>query len=158
MGRVAAAFALGFLSHVGMDALQHSDYGSLTRMATLGVVLVELVLISAVIAFIVRRRLLPHWPEYLVAGVIGAGIADAKFIAPMLLPPEYAGMVMQTTGRFHQLFHAPAPAHLLVGLAIEVACTLVLLLALTLFRRVGPRLVRRPATTMAPPPRLEDVA
>jgi hypothetical protein len=159
IGRVATAFALGFLSHVALDAFQHSDYGSLTRTATLGVVLVELVVITAVIGGIVRRRLLRPWPGYMLAGVLGAGIADAKFIAPMILPPDVAWIVMQTTASFHRLFHAPAPSAPLLGLGIEVFWTLVLLVILAAFPRVGPRVVRHPAPVVRPPaPPLEDVA
>jgi hypothetical protein len=158
MGRVITAFSLGFLSHVALDALQHSDYGSLSRSATLAVVLVELVVISVVIGSILRRRVGPHWPGYLMAGVIGAGIADAKFIAPMVLPENLARMVMGTTGRFHQLFHAPAPSDPWFGLGIEILCTLVLLLVLAALPPVGSRVVRHPTPVAPPAPPLEDVA
>jgi hypothetical protein len=158
IGRVVTAFALGFLSHIALDAFQHSDYGSLTRTATLAVVLVELVVITAVIGGIVRRRVLRPWPGYMLAGVLGAGIADAKFVAPMILPPDLAGMVMQATGSFHRLFHAPAPSVPLLGLGIEILCTLVLLATLAAFPRIGPRVVRHPTPAVRPRPPLEDVA
>src|SRR5436309_2035784 len=70
------------------------------------VVLGEVVAISTIGALILRRRLTPRWPEYLLPGLAGAAILDAKFAARILLPQGPAQSVEQFGDYLHRFFHA----------------------------------------------------
>jgi hypothetical protein len=133
--RVATAFAVGLMSHVVLDSVPHGDYGTLPHSTVAWVVLCEIVGICVIGGLIVRNRLTPHWPEYLAAGLAGAVILDAKFLARLVLPARQAMTVERYGDRIHHLFHAAPMRHPGVGTAIEVATTIVLLAILTLFPR-----------------------
>lgn len=132
---MATAFVVGLLSHVALDSIPHGDYRSLPPSTIAWVVLCEVVGICLIAGFIVRRRLTPHWPEYLAAGLAGAVILDAKFIARLALPARQAMMVERYGDRIHRLFHAAPMRHPGVGTTIEVVTTIVLLAILTRFPR-----------------------
>lgn len=144
--RLAAAFALGLLSHAVLDALPHSDYASLSRSTILWVASLETVGMSAVAGHITRRRLVPHWPWYLLLGVAGATLPDAKFIAPTVFPREIAEPVVWATMSVHSYFHAPDPPSPAFGLVVEVVVTIACLAALVfvpLVRHVRPTVPSR---------------
>jgi hypothetical protein len=133
--RVVTAFAVGLMSHVALDSIPHGDYGTLPQSTIAWVVLCEIIGICLIAGFIVRRRLAPHWPEYLAAGLAGAVILDSKFFARLVLPARQAMTVERYGDRIHRLFHAAPMRHPGVGTAIEVATTISLLAILTLFPR-----------------------
>lgn len=133
--RVATAFCLGFLSHVVLDAIPHSDYGMLPRSALLWLALCEIAVVGVIAGFIVRRRLKPGWAGCLLAGFIGAALADAKFPARAVLPENIARSVERYGDSFHNPFHAGTMSEPWLGLVIEVACAVLLLAVLTTFPR-----------------------
>lgn len=139
--KLAAAFSLGVLSHVVLDAIPHSDYRMLARSAIVWVALCESVGIAVAAGYLLRHRLIPHWPGYLLAGLTGASLPDAKFVARLLVSGPMAQRVEYYGDYFHSFFHAEEMAVPLLGLGIEVACTIVLLAVLTTFPRspVGKR-------------------
>lgn len=130
--RFGAAFTLAVASHLLLDAIPHSDYGSLSRPAMGILVALESVVVGASAAFILRHRLLPHWPEYLLPGLFGSALPDAKFIAPVLLSDRNARLVESYGNRFHEGIHA-APTSLAVGVTNEVVCAILLLVCLYAF-------------------------
>ena len=134
-GRAAAAFAIGLLSHVALDAVPHADYAPLPRSTIVWVVLCESVAVSALVACIVRRRIARGWLPCLAAGVLGAVLPDAKFGAPFLLSPHAAERVRAYGDAFHDYFHAPRPPTPLVGWVLEIGAALLLLAILTRFPR-----------------------
>jgi len=135
--RSATAFSLGILSHVVLDAIPHSDYGILVPSTIPWVALCETVGICAIAGYILRQRLMPNWPGYLLAGLVGSSIPDAKFVARILLPERIAQSIEYYGDSFHSLFHAGPMSVPLLGFGIEVACTLVLLAILTAFPRTA---------------------
>lgn len=134
--RIVAAFSLGILSHVVLDAIPHSDYRMVAPSAIVWVALCETVAIGASAGYLLRHRLIPHWPGYLLAGLAGSNLPDAKFAAIAMLPESIAQSVERYGDAFHSPFHASPMSEPLLGLGIEVACTVVLLAALTTFPRV----------------------
>jgi hypothetical protein len=136
-GRAAAAFAIGVLSHVALDAVPHADYAPLQRATIVWVVLCESVVMAALVASIVRRRIARGWLPCLAAGVLGAVLPDAKFGAPLLLSAHAAERVRAYGDALHDYFHAPRPPTSLVGWVLEIGATLVLLAILTRFPRTA---------------------
>lgn len=136
--RVAIAFSLGILSHVVMDAIPHSDYAPLDPLVVRWVSMCEIVVTCTVAAFILRRRLTPSWPAYLLPGIAGAVIPDAKFFARMALPKDLAQSVEWYGDYFHSFFHAKPMSRPAIGWAIDIACAIVLLTILTLFPPTAP--------------------
>jgi hypothetical protein len=136
--RLATGFGLGVLSHVVLDAIPHSDYGSLPRSALLMSVAVEIVATLGLAWYLLRDRRLPGLRFALPAGLAGAMIPDLKF-ARYFLPPPAASWVHDVGDRFHAPFHA-GPTTVTVGLTLEVTCTLLLFGALLLLirRQDGP--------------------
>ena len=59
--RVALAFGLGFLSHIALDAIPHSDYMTLPQSTIRWVVLGEIIGIFAVAGHIIRDRVQKGW-------------------------------------------------------------------------------------------------
>ena len=131
--RVMTAFVFGVLSHVVLDAIPHSDYLPLPQDRLLAPVLIEALLISLVLAWLLRRSLRAHWPEYL-AGLAGAAIPDAKFLARSPMPDRMAETVRDYGDWFHNYYHAARPT-LEVGWATQVGSALILLAILTLLAR-----------------------
>ena len=79
------AFAAGLVSHVMLDVIPHSDYGSLDGWMLLAVVILEIVASIAVGWFVLRPRWSPDYRGPLLAGVVGSTFPDAKFAAAILL-------------------------------------------------------------------------
>jgi hypothetical protein len=131
--RVAAGFGLGVLSHVVLDAIPHSDYGSLPRLALLTSVAIEIVATLGIARYVLQERPMPGLRPALLAGLAGAVIPDVKF-ARYFLPPRAAAWAYDVGDRFHAPFHAQ-PTSVAVGLTFEIICTLVLLGALFLLVR-----------------------
>lgn len=134
LARALTAVAFGVLSHVVLDAFPHGDYGELERGPVLAIVVAELVATGFTLSWILRDRVTPGWPGYLAAGFVGAALPDIKFLAALLLSPGGAAPVASVGDRFHEPFHA-GPSPLGMGVAIEVAATLAILVLLTRFPR-----------------------
>lgn len=139
--RMAIAFGLGVLSHVILDAIPHSDYGSLPRSALPMSVAIEIVGTLALAWYFLRDRRLPGLGYALPTGLAGAMIPDVKF-ARYFLPAPQAAWVETVGDRFHVPFHA-APTTTAVGLTLEVGCTLLLFAGLLLLIRQQDQLKRR---------------
>lgn len=135
--RGVVAFAFGLVSHLLLDALPHSDYATLSRSTVMWLASLETVGMVALTVH-VTRRLVPHWPWYVLIGIAGGALPDAKFYAPSVLPPDLAGMVVTVTSWMHVPFHAPTPRSPAVGLAIELLVTALCLAVLL----VAPRIIR----------------
>lgn len=131
------AFALGVASHVILDAIPHSDYGTLSRSAIVTIVSMEVFATIALAWFLLRRRRPEGWSAALPAGVVGASIPDIKFVAPFL-PDAASRWIGAAANRFHGPFHA-APQRLSVELSVEVACTALLIGALVVLTRYQAR-------------------
>lgn len=134
--RVVAAFAFGLVSHLLLDALPHSDYATLSRSTVMWLASLEAVGMTAVTGYM-TRRLVPHWPWYVLVGVAGGALPDAKFFAPAVLPPELAGKVIAVTQEMHAPFHAPTPSSPALGLAVEVMVTVLCLAILLIVPRIA---------------------
>lgn len=134
--RIAIAFGFGILSHVVFDAIPHSDYGKLERATVVWITLGEGVGVCLLAAMILRRRVTPHWPEYLFAGLVGSVILDAKFFVRVFLPLNIAASVQRYGDHIHSFFHADRLSHPIVGTAIEIVTTILLLAILSAFPRI----------------------
>ena len=134
-GRVAVALALGALAHVALDAIPHSDYAPLPLSRIVWVALAEILTSCAVIAYVLRHRLMPRWPEYLIAGIGASAAPDAKFVARLLLPSNVAARVAEYGDRLHVPFHAAPPSSPRAGWMAEIVCVAILLALLTRFPR-----------------------
>ena len=139
--RVAIAFGLGVLSHVVLDAIPHSDYGSLPRSVLLMSVAIEIVATLVIAWYLLRDRRLPGLRYALPAGLAGAMIPDLKF-ARYFLPAQAGSWVERVGNRFHAPFHA-GPTTVAIGLTNELICTLVLFGVLVLLVRRQDQLKRR---------------
>ena len=131
--RILAAMGLGLLSHVILDAIPHSDYGSLTRSTILAIVSLELVATFTFGWYLLRRRLAHGLRLTLPAGLAGAMVPDAKF-AGQWLPQPAASWIQTVADGFHARFHA-APTSIAVELVAEIVCTLLLLSLLSMVAR-----------------------
>ena len=131
--RFVTALGLGVLSHVILDTIPHSDYGSLSRLAILAIVAVELLVTFTFAWYLLRPRRLPGLRVTLLPALAGAMLPDAKFAAQWL-PEPAASWVHDTGDRFHSWFHV-APTPVGVGLSAEIACTLLLVAGLWLIVR-----------------------
>jgi hypothetical protein len=118
------------LSHVVLDAIPHSDYGSLAQRTILTIVLVELLATFTFGWSLLRRRRLPGLRLTLPAALAGAMVPDAKF-AGQWLPAPATSWLHSVGDRFHAPFHAAATP-IGVGLVAEIVCTLLLLSVLSL--------------------------
>ncbi len=131
--RVATGLLLGGLSHVVLDSIPHSDYGSLPRSTVLASVAIEIAATFALGWYLMRSRRLPGVWIAVPAGLAGAMIPDMKFARYFL--PEPAGSWVREVGeRLHGPFHAE-PTAFAVGLAFEIICTLLLFGVLLLLLR-----------------------
>jgi hypothetical protein len=137
--RATAAFVIGLLSHVLLDAVPHSDYGMVERSTIPLLVLAEGLVTGAIAAAVLRRRLPRHWPLFLFSGIAGSGLLDAKFVARLLLPAQATDAIARRGDWIHGFFHSARMSQPLIGLAIEVAVTIAFLLLLTAFPRTSPR-------------------
>jgi len=131
--RFVAAVGLGVLTHVVLDAIPHSDYGSLRRSTILVIVALELVATFTFGWYLLRRRLRPGLRLTLPAALAGAMLPDAKF-AGQSLPAPAASWIRTIGDGFHAPFHAP-PTPPALGLAVEIVCTVVLLSLLSMVAR-----------------------
>ena len=131
--RFATALALGGVSHLILDIIPHSDYGTLSQLAILAIVSVELVVTFAFGWYVLRPRHLPGLRVTLPAALAGAMLPDMKF-AGNWLPEPVASWVTGAGYRFHKGWHV-APTPLAVGLSTEIACTLLLIAGLLLIVR-----------------------
>ena len=137
------SFAVGVASHVAMDAIPHSDYGSLSRGAALGVALGEVVVMVFVISSMMRGRVTPPDASCMTAGAVGAMLPDVKSAA-MLFPGQLGAPIVEFWERFHALHAAPHDAETL-GLVLEVTVTVLLLFWLA---RLRPRASRVEASSV----------
>ena len=135
--RIAAAFGLGILSHVVLDAIPHSDYRMLSPPTIMWVSACETVIACVIVAFLLRQRLPPRWPGYLLAGLAGSSLLDIKFFLRVVAPGDFARSVEHSSDHVHSYFHAADMANPFVGLAIEFTVALVLLATLLLFPRTS---------------------
>ena len=131
--RFAIALGLGVSSHVILDTIPHSDYGSLSRLAILAIVAVELIVTFTFAWYLLRPRRLPGLRVTLLPALAGAMLPDAKFAAQWL-PEPAASWVYDSGDSFHSWFHV-APTPVRVGLSAEITCTLLLLVGLWLIVR-----------------------
>lgn len=132
--RVVLGFGLGVLTHVVLDAVPHSDYGSLGRSLVILSVAVETAAVLGLGWFLLRSRRLPGLLFAVPAGLAGAMMPDVKFLR-YFLPPPGASWVLDLGSRFHGPFHAQ-PTTVAVGLPNEILSTLALCgLLLFLIRR-----------------------
>ena len=131
--RLAAGFGLGVLSHVVLDAIPHSDYGSLPSVAVLISVALEIAATLAVAWYLLRQRHIHGLRWSLPAGLAGAMIPDAKF-ARYFLPAPAGPWIRDVGDRFHAPFHAQ-PTTVAIGLTFEIVCTVLLLVAFLLLIR-----------------------
>lgn len=135
--KVVVAFGVGVLSHVAMDAIPHSDYRMLPRPMVVWVSACEVVATVAIAALLLRGRFPPRWRGSTVAGFAGACLPDIKFAARVLLPQETVRPVERYGDAFHGFFHAEDLANPMIGLGIEVAFAIALLLLLSAFPRTS---------------------
>lgn len=142
--RVAAGFVFGVLSHMALDAVPHSDYLPLPQDQLVAPVLAETVVVTLALAWLLRTRLYGHWPVF-VAGLAGAALPDAKFLARPPMPDGMAELVWNYGIRFHDFFHAPRPS-IAFGWITQVGSILLLLALLVWLARAE----RRPATVRIP--------
>jgi len=133
--RVVVAFVLGVFSHVAMDRFRHSDYRPFDGSTVLYIALAEAVVTGGAVWMIARPRLGEHWPEYLGAGMLGATLPDAKFLASFFGSGQAAHLIERYGNRFHEFFHAPPPHSLALAWFGEVATTLAMLGLLAAFPR-----------------------
>jgi hypothetical protein len=139
--KAVLAFALGIGTHVILDAIPHSDYGTLSRGTIVVVVSLEVIATTALAWLLLRSRRTPGWQITLPAGVFGASIPDIKFLAPYF-PPQMASMIETAANGFHAPFHA-APMRLAAEVSAELACTALLVGAMVVLARHHAR--RQPA-------------
>ncbi len=132
--RIAIALVLGVLSHVGLDAIPHADYGTMDRHKVAFIAAAEIAVTCLLALLLLRRRLPEHWPEVLIAGILGAVIPDVKFMAGVLLPGPAPHVVQRYGDRFHSYFHA-APSRYSVGMRNQIVAAVLLLASLVSFRR-----------------------
>jgi hypothetical protein len=137
--RILAAFFIGVLTHVALDAIPHGDYEPLSRRLAAIVAIGESVLACVVIALITRPRLRPGWPAYLLPGIFGGALPDMKAGGMLFLPESLAYTVRQIGDGFHDWFHAPPPITPAVGWATEIVTALILLFLLSRFPLREPR-------------------
>ena len=131
--RVLTAFGLGILSHVVLDALPHSDYGSLGHRAILAIVLFEITATMTIAWFVLRSQRYRGARLPLLVGLIGATLPDVKFMQTWL--PGQAGLWVDRVGEgFHGPFHTSSDS-VALGLFVEVVATLSLLVVLWLLAR-----------------------
>jgi hypothetical protein len=135
LGRIILAFVLGVVSHVVLDGIPHSDYAPLSSPLRLWIAFGETLVTLALVALITLRRRAPNAAEYLLSGIAGSILPDAKSIVALFVTPALTERVATYGNRFHALFHAPAPESPVVGLTVEVACTLSLLALLVVIGR-----------------------
>jgi uncharacterized membrane protein YeaQ/YmgE (transglycosylase-associated protein family) len=129
--RAAIAFVCAMVVHLLMDALPHSDYGSLAGPHLLVLTLAEGAVVCGIAAYLLHGRVQPGWIGPVAAGLVGSALPDAKFIVPLLLPSFFAQFVTNVGNRLHTPFHSNADWPI-PGLAVEVLCTVLLLASLRL--------------------------
>ena len=130
--RIILAFAIGVLSHVLLDAIPHSDYRPFVPRTVRWIALGEVFVTTTIAWLIMRRRLSKPWMGYVLAGILGAVLPDAKFFGRFFgsALPRW----MESVGnQFHVGFHASDPASVPLAWAVEIACALIFLGALTRF-------------------------
>lgn len=134
-GRVVAAFVFGLLMHVVLDAVPHSDYRQLAPSTVVWVTLAEGIGVCLIAGEILRDRVQAGWPEYLLGGLAGAVILDAKFFARVVLSQHAALTVAKYGDAIHKLFHADPARPPQRGTVVEIATTILLLFSLAMFSR-----------------------
>ena len=139
--RVATAFGLGVLSHVVLDAIPHSDYGTLPRTPLLMSVAIEIVVTLALARYLLRGLRVTGLRSALLAGLAGAMMPDVKFLR-YFLPAPAAAWLKDVGDRSHAPFHAE-PTSVAIGLTFEILCTLLLFGALLLLIRRQDQFKRR---------------
>ena len=133
LGRVVGSFGFGVLLHLAMDAVPHADYNELGGMKLVALVLIESAFTFSVIAWTLRDRMPPGWKAGVLAGLLGSGLPDIKFIAPFL-SPDGQDFVVWVGDQLHTAIHA-GPTSLWIGMTTQLTATVVLMAALTLFPR-----------------------
>jgi ABC-type uncharacterized transport system fused permease/ATPase subunit len=116
-----------------MDAIPHSDYYRLPRTSVLLVVMAEAVVVGALASRWIGTRLIREWRTPVAAGLLGSVLPDAKFIALLFLPDQYARTVEYYGDRLHAHFHS-APVAVSTGMTTQVLCAIALLATLFMLR------------------------
>lgn len=137
---ISLALVLGFLSHFVLDMVPHADYAPLSRTATVRLALSEVAVTSGLVWLILLRRLPSRAALPVLAGVGASALADAKFVARLVLPPETAEVIAAYGDRLHAGIHAAPPVTIAAGWSTEIATALLLLAVL---RGAWPRAIRR---------------
>lgn len=131
--RVATGFGLGVLTHMVLDAIPHSDYGSLAPALLVSSVAIEITGTLTLAWYLLRSRRLPGLTVALPAGIAGAMMPDVKFTR-YFLPRPAATWVHDVGDRLHAPFHA-GPTTVAAGLTLEIVCTLLLFGVLLMLMR-----------------------
>ena len=135
--RIGIALAMGFLTHVMLDALPHSDYAPLSRQGAMLVASFECLGMIALGVALMRPRVLERWPEYVIPALAGATLPDLKFFARVFLPKKMEITIEYYGNWLHSYFHvAPTPPAL--GWTVEIICLIALLGLLIAFPRHAP--------------------
>ena len=133
-GSVVASFAAGVLLHLAMDHVPHADYNGIVGSPLRVIVALESIATFAIAFLILRRRVSPGWMAPTIAGLLGSSLPDVKFVAPLLLPDEYARRATDIGERLHYAIHA-SPTSLAFGMTTQLVATVVLLAMLAAFPR-----------------------
>jgi hypothetical protein len=133
-GRVVAAFGLGVLAHLFMDAIPHADYNGVVGPRLVAIVAVESLAMIGLLILLLRDRVQAGWWPAIVAGVLGSTVPDTKFFAPLLIPGPYGQKVSDIGEQLHVSIHAE-PTSLRVGMTTQLSAIVILLLILAAFPR-----------------------
>lgn len=104
--QAGAALAIGFATHIMLDAIPHADYGALGPRPVARLIVLETLLVGLAALMILRTRVQPGWWLPMLAGVLGAAIPDVGFAAQLLLPGPMGVRVDNAGDAFHGGFHA----------------------------------------------------
>lgn len=130
---LVVAFVTGFVLHVLMDGIPHSDYHRLSRPWVVITVGVETALIGMFAAWRLGPRWIAQWRGPIVAGLAGSVLPDVKFVALLILPAQYARTIEMYGDRLHAHFHA-APVAVVTGMTTQLVCAIALLVILAVMR------------------------
>ena len=146
--RLVVALVAGLATHALLDAIPHSDYDRLPRSSVLLVIMAEAAVVGALAAWWFGGRVTREWRGPIAAGLLGSALPDAKFVALLLFPDQYARTVEYFGDRLHAHFHA-APVAPTTGMVIQVLCAVGLLATLFMLRPGSPG--RRQGAPLASP-------
>ena len=134
LGGIAIALSSAVVGHMVLDAIPHSDYHGIPRFTALTIATCEVVAVTAIAFFLVRRRLVSGALGCLAAGLAGSVLPDAKFIAPLLMSADSALRVEHYGNMFHAPFHSTASSPAL-GMITQVLAAVALLVTFVVLAR-----------------------